>query len=96
MLYSLQEVIKFDDTKAKDFFIKSYKKYNHLGENIKFELVKVDLDKIIQEDTAEKNEGSHLSTQPIYLFYEDQLQTLTDILYIFPYDCMFLGQSFSR
>ena len=57
MLYSLQEVIKFDHTKAKDFFIKSHKKYNHLGENIKFELVKVDLDKIIQEDTAEKNEG---------------------------------------
>ena len=57
MLYSLQEVIKFNDTKAKDFFIKSFKKYNHLGKDIKFELVKVGLDKIIQEDTDDKNQG---------------------------------------
>ena len=58
MLHKLDEVVNFDKNTASHFFTKSYFKYSHLGDNLKFVgPVKVSLNTIIQEDTLTKNSG---------------------------------------
>ena len=58
MLHKLNEVVTFDKNTASHFFTKSYFKYSHLGDNLKFVgPVKIKLDTIIKEDTIIKNPG---------------------------------------
>ena len=58
MLHKLNEVVNFDKNTASHFFTKSYFKYSHLGDNLKFiGPVKVKLNTIIQEDILTKNIG---------------------------------------
>lgn len=57
MLHQLNEVVSFNKNTAENFFTKSYYKYSHLGDNLKFNLIKTSLDNILKEDSEDKNSG---------------------------------------
>ena len=67
-LQQLHEVVLFSPGHATKFFTKSYKKYSHLGKNIKFKgPIKVPLSYIIKEDSERKNKGRPWAHTPLEL-----------------------------